>query len=524
MIQRRLYLYIVGAVSLGMLLIGLANLGATTLNALLNATPGARFKDAYAGFGAVTLVGLPVWAVHWGIAQRLSARHEDERASAIRRLYIYLVLAALAIATAIFARRFLEAALGAALGPSPDGPAILRDAWITAILLGFWLYHFRVSSADRTRVGEVSTSATLRRWYAYGLLTFGLAFLLFGARDLLQQLWVLLVEHQRTIVPGGLVASALATMLTGFAVFAFHSRWTSRDPIAADDRRSTLRAVAGFLALAVSVALALTGASRLLYYVLDRALGVQTPQGVGGDLLLALANPAATVVVFTFAWVWIRRQLAADAGESEAARQAGVRHLYTHLVAFLALATMAVGAAGLLWTLSDQLLNHLLSRPAVEWRDQTSLFVTLALVGTPMWATHWRAAPDANERTTLSRRLYLYAALLGSVLALLTSGAILVYRLLGIVLALSDAGSGAAVIDIGRATAVILVAAALGLYHWRILRQDAATRPTLAQPSADGRGDFDIAVKGASEEELRRLLNGLPRGATYSLAPRPPKP
>jgi hypothetical protein len=517
MIQRRLYLYIVGAASLGMLVVGLANLGATTLDLLLR--PGAiasTYRDAYAGFGAVTLVGLPVWAVHWGIAQRLARRHGDERASAIRRLYLYLAMAVLLVAAAIFVRRFLEDIIGA-LGSQPiEGASVLRATWESVLLLAFWVYHFRIAAADRAAVGETGASASLRRWYAYGLLLFGLAFLLFGARNLLQEIWVLIVQPAPEATPGGIIASALATMLTGLAVFGFHARWTSGGSIAADDRRSTLRAVAGFLALAVSVGLTLVGASQLLYYVLARGLGVQHPGGVSTSLLVALAGPASSVLVFGLTWIWQRRQLARDAGQTEAARQAGVRHLYTHLVAFFAIAAMAIGAAGLLWTLSDQVLNQLLGRPTPEWRDHASLFITLALVGTPMWLTHWRAAPDLTERYSLSRRLYLYAALLGSVLAILGSAATLVYRLLGVVLATTGADSGAAVVDIGRAASVVVVAAALGLYHWRIVRADAAARPAAPAPPPAAE-QFSLQIRGASEAEIRRALDGLPDGATWSV-------
>jgi hypothetical protein len=506
-----------------MLVIGLANLGATTLDLLLR--PGAiasTYRDAYAGFGAVTLVGLPVWAIHWGIAQRLASRSPDERASAIRRLYVYAAAGVLLIAAAILVRRFLEDVLSSVGGPSLDASAVLRHAWESALLLAFWLYHFRTAAADRAAVGETGGSAVLRRWYAYGLLLFGLAFLLFGARNLLQEIWVLLVQAGSAATPGGIIASALATTVTGLAVWGFHERWTSREPIAADDRRSTLRAVQGFLALAVSVGLTLVGASQLLYYVLARALGVQHPGAVSGDLLQALAGPGSTVIVFAFAWIWLRRQLAADAGQVEAARQAGVRRLYTHLVALFSVAALAVGAAGLLWTLSDQVLNQALGRPVPEWRDQASLFITLALVGTPTWLTHWRPAPAPNERYVLSRRLYLYAVLLGSVLALLASAATLVYRMLGVVLATTDATSGAAVVDIGRATSVILVAVLMGVYHWRILRSDAAARPAAtAQPAAAAVDQFHVEVRGASEEDIRRLLGGLPPGASYSLDRRP---
>jgi len=526
MIQRRLYIYIVAAASFGMVLIGLINLGTTALNQLLNATPPySNVRDAYAGFGAVILVGLPVWGIHWWIAQRLAHRNADERASAIRRLYLYVVLAATGIAIAVYLRRLIEDAVGFVLGTSSDGAAISRALWAVLVLTAFWLYHFRTADVDRSNVGESGVAATLRRWYAYGLLFLGLAFLLFGARNLLQQIWVLLVDRGQVIAPGGLVPTALATMLTGVLIWGFHSQWTSSAPIAQDDQRSTLRAVQRFLTLTGCVALALFGASQLLYYALARLLGIEHPGGVTTSIVVAIASPAATVIVFGLAWLWIQRQLAADAGATEASRQAGVRHLYTHLVAFLALATLAIGAAGILWTLSDQILNSLLHHSTSEWRDKISLFVTLVLVGAPMWFTHWRQSPPLDERHTLSRRLYLYATLLGSVLAALISGAIFVYRLLALVLGTSDAASGAPVIDMGRAMSVILVAAAIGLYHWRVLRSDSAARPAIASvlgvPSpvhGGGQGaGMVVTITGATEEQIRQALSKLPDGANYTI-------
>ena len=526
MIQRRLYIYIVAAASIAMVLVGLINLGSIAINQLLNATPPySNVRDAYAGFGAVILVGLPVWGIHWWLAQRFAGRNADERASAIRRLYLYVVLAATGIALAVYLRRLIEDAAGIMLGSSSDGASITRALWAVLMLAAFWIYHFRTASIDRSRVGESGVSATLRRWYAYGLIFLGLAFLLFGARNLLQQIWVLLVDSSQVIAPGGLVPTALATMLTGLVIWGFHSQWTSRAPIAEDDQRSTLRAVQRFLALTGCVALALFGASQLLYYILARLLGIEHPGGVNTNILIALASPVATLSIFGLAWLWIQRQLAADAGATEATRQAGVRHLYTHLVAFLALATLAIGAAGILWTLADQIVNSLLQHPTGEWRDKISLFVTLVLVGLHMWLTHWRQSPALEERHTLSRRLYLYATLLSSVLAALISGAIFVYRLLALVLGTSDAASGAPVVDMGRAMSVILVAAAIGLYHWRVLRSDSAARPAVASvpgvpspvPRGGQGGGMVVTISGATEEQIRQALSKLPEGANYTI-------
>jgi uncharacterized protein DUF5671 len=523
MMQRRLYLYIVAAASLGMLVIGLVNLGTTAVSQLFGADDfGSPFRDRYATFGALTLVGLPVWALHWWLAQRLSRRQTAERSALLRRLYLYGVLGALLVATMIFARGLISSLVTGIVAPSAfDSAAFGSVAWQTVVLAAAWGYHLRVAAADRAAVGETGGSATLRRWYVYGAQLLGLFFLLFGTRDLLRQAWVNILESGQVIGTDLGIGAALASAIVGLAVFIGHDRWTSRGAVAADDRHATLRAVAGFLAVAASVGLALAAASQLLYYALARVLGVSDPGGVGGDLLIALAGPASTAIVFTASWIWLRRRLSQDAAETEAMRQAGVRRLYLHLIALLALITLAVGAGGLLWTLSDRLLSALLNQPAAEWRNGVSLFVTLAVVGLPAWLAHWRPNAPAAERQTLSRRLYVYAVLLVSVLTLLGGTGFFVYRLLSLVLGTSDTSATAA-LELGRAFAVMLVAAAVGFYHWRILQADGRQRAAAAPER-----DFELVlspslplhveIRGATEEQVRQILSRLPEGATYSL-------
>lgn len=524
MMQRRLYIYIVAAASLGMLVIGLVNLGTTAVSQLVGANDlGSPFRDRYATFGALTLVGLPVWALHWWWAQRLAGRQTAERSAFLRRLYLYVLLGALLVAASIFARRFIGSLVtGIVAGSAFDASALWSAAWQTVVLAIAWGYHLRIAVADRAAVGETGGSATLRRWYVYGAQLLGLFFLLFGTRDLLRQAWVNILESGQVIGTDLGIGAALGSAIVGLAVFIGHDRWTSRGSLAVEDRHATLRAVAGFLAVAVSVGLALTAASQLLYYALARVLGVSDPGGVGGDLLIALAGPASTVVVFTASWIWIRGRLSQDAAETEAMRQAGVRRLYGHLIALLALVALSVGAGGLLWTLSDSLLSAILNQPAAEWRDRVSLFVTLLAVGLPVWLAHWRRDVPGAERHTLSRRLYIYAALLGSVLTLLGGTGFFVYRLLSLVLGTSDASSATAGLELGEAFSVMLVAAAVGFYHWRILQADGRER--VAAPPRDfelilSQGPpLHVEIRGATEEQVRQILSGLPEGATYSLA------
>ena len=106
---------------------------------------------------------------------------------------------------------------------------------------------------------------------------------------------------------------------------------------------------------------------------------------------------------------------------------------------------------------------------------------------------------------------------------MLISGAIFVYRLLALVLGTSDAANGAPVIDMGRAMSVILVAAATGLYHWRVLRSDSAARPATLTPIpsplvGEGQGGgLTITIIGATQEEIRKALKDLPDSASYTI-------
>jgi hypothetical protein len=83
----------------------------------------------------------------------------------------------------------------------------------------------------------------------------------------------------------------------------------------------------------------------------------------------------------------------------------------------------------------------------------------------------------------------------------------------------------------GRAMSVILVAAAIGFYHWRVLRADSAARPAaspagiplptgIPSPVYGGAGQgggLVITITGATEQQIRQALSKLPDGANYTI-------
>ncbi len=563
MILRRLYLYLVSAAGIALLATGLSLLGATVLLFVFNDPSAQDSRGALAGFTAMTLVALPVWGVHFWFARRFAMRDPFERASAIRRLYLYTTC----LATAVGATIALAITLGSLLRPLLDSCVAVgsvelgkpgqvgclvsqnwlntsQAGWVTLVLLAVWAFHFRVAHRDFAAVGEEGASATLRRWYMYPALLIGLLMMLSGTSSAIAIGW----WHVLNSPMGNFqfVGDALGLAVAGAVLWGFHARTIALRYVA-DDRHSTLRALQGFIAVAVGIASALVGASQILYYLLARVLGVDNPGGVGNsDVLAGLAMPASLLVVYGAAWILVRRRLARDAGTQEADRQAGIRRLYTNLACLVSLAAWAIGAGGLLWTLAEQLEAPLIGVTASSWKDPVSLWVTLLVVGAVVWVAHWRPSPWATDRQSLSRRLYVWAALLASVLVLLGAGVGMLNALLQQLFSAHPRLSDSSNLDFGHYLAVIVVAATIGVYHWRILRADASARPpkvathpapepvkvpvtpvasTTAAPAvpaevADPRARrYVLSVTDATEDDVHQALANLPPHASYKLTP-----
>jgi hypothetical protein len=540
-ILRRLYLYLVSAAALTLLAVGLSLLGATVLLFVFNDPSAESSRTAAATFAAMTLVALPVWAVHFWFGGRFDRRDPLERASALRRLYLYWACFGGAVGAAEALSITIWTLLRPVDGDTYSGVSTSQGAWVTAVLVAIFAFHYRIASRDRKAVDETGASATLRRWYMYLALLIGTLLMLGGTIQLLQGAWWRLAAAPNTYNSTNM-ALGTGQMIAGLALWGFHARVISTRHLS-DDRHSTLRALEGFIVVAFSIAVAVVGASLMLYFGLARALGVDKPGGLltNQDVLAALGGPASQFLVYGIAWILMRRRLARDAVSQETSWQAGVRRLYTNLAALVSLGAAATGAGGLLWTLAEQAEGPLIGVTPSDWKDPVSLWSTLFVVGLTVWIACWRHAPWADDRQSLSRRLYVWAALLGSVLVLIGGGVGMVYAVLQQLFSASPTLAAKSNLDFGHYLAVIVVAAVVGFYHWRVLRSDAAARPrkvvappvaavapvapvaTLEPEAVDTHAHhFTLVVTDATEDDLHQALAALPPQASYKLTPTEP--
>jgi hypothetical protein len=285
-------------------------------------------------------------------------------------------------------------------------------------------------------------------------------------------------------------------MLAGGLLWSFHARVLATRYVE-DDRKSTLRAVEGFIVVGYSIASALTGGSLILYYSLARLLGVQNPGGLGDDLLAGLAQPGTMLLVYAASWLFVRRRLSRDAAGG-ASRRAAIRRLYINLAALVSLGAMAIGAGGVLWALAEQVEAPMIGVSAFDWRNGLSLWITLFVVGGAVWLAHWRPSPPPPDRQSLSRRLYVWAALLASVLALLGFSVALLYSVIQQLIQPHPRLNDLSNLDFGHYLAALVVATLVGLYHLGVLRSDARVRPVaietpdvapaVAEPVEEGPG------------------------------------
>jgi Domain of unknown function (DUF5671) len=495
---RRLYFYAAAFIGLQMLAAGARDLLSALLERLLVPPafgPPEQSIIRLSGSAALLLIGLPLWGVHWWVVQRGAASTEEQR-SPLRRLYAYLALLVAALFVLFGIRDLLDALLsGEGLGLM--GAQLSMAVATLVVYAPIWVYHWRVVGQDRLDVEQIGATATLRRWYMIIVQAVSLTVAALGAIDLLHQLLQLALT---TAIGSSLgIGASVAMLVAGLAIWLPHHLWARQlvqltSPLQADEARSSLRQVYSALLVAATAVAALGGLATVLYAVLLATFGDATWSTVLADHTQALA----VVLVAAPLWVYHRRQMIAEAHYSDLpARGETAQRMFSYLMAAVGLGALFFGLGGLLSTLLRMALA-----PDVlgsGWRDPLSLYLALTLVALPVYAATTQAierrvrSSPAEERA-LSRRIYLYAALLFGIVATVIAAVVLVRLILGALLGTAEPDFLA---EAGRWAGYTLVGGAIAVAYALLLRRGGAA------PSDTGAGTT-IAV--VADEPLRQAL------------------
>src|SRR5450759_3627881 len=414
---RRLYIYAVAFISLEVVVWGLISLLRSVLDASIIGGSATRLAGAL----ALTLVGLPVFWLHWRMAQNDSTRDMDEHDSSLRALFLYAVLLSTLIPAiqsflAVVNRLFLDAnhltRLAAVVGSQQTWSDNLIALLINLLIASYFVTVLR---ADWKSIIVKEPFANVRRIARYLWVLYGLLLTVGGVQQIL--LFVLQVPPLTFgRLPRADFINGLALTLVGTPVWvwAWNTVHVSLDDCA--ERESLLRLGLLYALSLVGVITVLSSSGIVLYLVLREILG----EGMTLQTFVQqISGPVSIGVPLAGVWAYYGSWLGRSMFEvPDAPRRSGLRRLYAYILSAIGLGAAFIGLRMLLAFVVDALLG------GQAWGGTLRLNLTAALstlgVGLPLWLLTWRpmqaealSPGDAGDhaRRSLVRKSYLYLAL-----------------------------------------------------------------------------------------------------------------
>lgn len=521
---RRLYFYAVAFISLEVVLWGLIGLLRTTFSPDAIGGGAERLAQAL----ALILVGVPVFALHWLVAQRNARAEMDERASGLRAVFLYAVLLATLIPIVqnflALLNRFLLEAFGISSYQAMFGGAqTWTDNLIAALMNGILAAYFIVVlRADWKEITPKETFADIRRIYRYVWVIYTLVMLIAGVQQLLRFVLEIPPSAFGPLTRASFV-NGLTLLLLGAPLWFFAWK-TTQDVLAEQGERESLLRLGILYLLALSgVITVLTSSGIVLDVFLRRILGeaMTLPelfQQVGGPLSIGI--PLAGV--WAYYGHWLNRSMSEI---PDAPRRAGMRRLYYYILSAIGLGATFIGLAMLLSFVVDTFLGGALWAGTLRPRPsflRASLAASLATLcaALPLWLLTWRpmqaealAAGDTGDhaRRSIIRKAYLYLVLFASVIGGMTVAGILLYTLLNQLL---GGFSPQFLQDLLKSLEILTLFVLMGVYHGYSLRRDGrmaahalsarhALFPALIFDAGDG--TFAQAILAAIQKQTPRM-------------------
>lgn len=528
---RRGYVYFICAVSLIVAAVGLVNVLEIGIVYALDLPPGptwraepeSEIRQRLSMYLAAMAVSIPLFALHWYLAERWSRPEagESDRNSGIRALYFAAVLSVSLLIAAIALGTMIDNGVARLFGVELFVSA--RDGVVTGVTFivagAIWAGHIWQRTRDERLVEMGKPGIRPVRAYLYVALVVGAILFASGVGELLSQI---VDDMTRSIGSFGWfdesLAGPLSRIIVGGLIWGLHWAYSLRLLRAAGwaarvERASVLRRAALYVLFLVGVGTSLVAWSFSLGELLEAAI---TRSRVD---LSDVLQPFSFTIPLLVLWFFHRfrmllewRDFNGDEGLASAIR------LHRYTIAFVGIVMWSVGLGYLAGVTIEFMFSSMgLSEAGPVWEDQNvGYFGALVIIGGAFWLTHWTgqqrtvAQSPEVEQGAQSRRAYLYLVLTFSILALLAGLATLIYQLLQVAMGVSDttglASSTAALLG------VILIALLIVGAHIRWLLRDTRDSGPVSRleptdtSSPAGMSELSLVLSGPDEKTVRRAL------------------
>lgn len=473
---RRLYFYLVSFITFEVVLWGMIGL----LRSILSTSQISAGGDALAQALSLTLVGVPIFALHWMWAQRASATDEEEHSSSLRAIFLYAALLATLIPITQNALALIDRSLLTLADLSPYR-AVLggSQTWVDnliAIVLNVIAaaYFIRVLRGDWKTLTDTENFADVRRLYRYIWLLYSLLMVVFGAQQVIRFLFYI-PPKILGLVSRDIFVNGFSLLLVGAPIW-FFSWKTCQEALREKSEHDSL------LRLGVLFLLALGGVATVLSTagsVLDIFLRWAFDEFVTASEFMSRISGAVSVgVPLGIVWAYFGRWLHHDIDTfGDETRRFGFRRLYYYILAFAGLVTSFVGTALILSFIIDVLVGRQLW--GADLRSRVSAALATMIVGLPLWLMTWprmqsvalsKRISGGFARRSVVRKFYLYLVLFASVIGGMVSAVTVVFRVLQAALG-SDSLDVSGLLDSLQLLALFVLVL---VYHLRCLRADGA--------------------------------------------------
>ena len=514
---RQLYTYLITLISLEVVTWGMIRLARTFTNPAIG-----RDAESLAGALALILVGLPIFLLHWWMAQRQAAEEDEERFCLIRALFFYGAFLGALVPVIQNTLVLVDRLLLAAFQQSPNlgffgGRQIWSDNLI-AIFMNILVGAYIVYSLRKDWDAEPSNDhlANIRRLSRYLLLIYSIGMLVGGVNEVIRYLFSFSTTIGKT--PQDWLANGLALLVVGVPFWIVTWRIIQRSLQHYAERTALLRQIILFL-------LSLFSAVGILFplgIVVDAILRVVFGEPLTfGAFLAEIGEPLAFALPMGGVWAYYSAGLRRTFGAEEYPQRGELfRKLYYYILAALGLIATFVGLEMLFAFLID-----LTARATSLWGDSLRGRLTASLsslaVGLPLWLLTWRlmVADTAQKgeagdraRGSLVRKTYLYLALFVGVIGAMVSAGYVTFLLFKALLGQAEPDLLAEVLT--PLSSLILFGSLLLGYHLSLLRSDKkraqrfledihAQFPVLVLTTADGK--FAPQMAAAFRREMPSL-------------------
>ena len=460
---RRLYLYGVTLAALVTSALGLVFVAMFVVESIFVGGEVAASTTGQAVGLSMTVVGLPLWWLHWRLITGHVARLPVETRSVVRKLYVYVVLA---LGVGFVAEGAVSALSFVVRVEEFDG-----RPWAAMIVwAGVWVFHWRREASEGQPTAETQA---IRRIYIYAVAASALvtaaAGLGWAAHVVLREAYDALVLPAAAAFAGVAdeqMREAMALLLVGGVVWASH--WVH---FARDDEDSVIRQVYLYV-LAQLVPFVTVFVTAIV--IVDRVLVWSFGVGENGAAEHFSSLPGALAVILVAGGVLGYHHTVAREEPRETPGEA--RDAYAYAVAGVGLLALALAILMLVDTVFEFALER---ETAVSTRhllgESLAVVLSIGLIGGSVWGYFWSRlqrrlqAAGPEERAARPRRLYLTAAQGVGMIALIAGLSVVVYALIKGILAIDltdffdDARPG---------LAVLAPVGVLLPYHWLVYKED----------------------------------------------------